>query len=322
MKVRLGEDCVFKDVDSIPLGKDFRAVISEAVGQCEVLLAVIGRDWLNTAGDDGKRRIDDPNDYVHIEIAAALSRHIPVIPVLVENTPMPRAADLPEPLRDLAFRNGIPVRPDPDFRHDMDRLCSQLAEYLPKGWTEPVRTWGAKYRKAGAWGLGSLVLLAIVLFLATDAFRSPRTTPPPPSNAPAPIRFWVTQLPKVPGEDAAKLFNNALGSWQAVVVTPIRKADSEKEANVVIVTSSETIADAQVGPPKPNAAPLIIRFGSTVSWTPRTFEAASARMLGHILGLTYTSTPGQMMSEQVKLETLPLTPQSEDVKRVRQIWGE
>jgi hypothetical protein len=66
----------------------------------------------------------------------------------------------------------------------------------------------------------------------------------------------------------------------------------------------------------------MFRFGTSVAWTPRTFEAASARMLGHVLGLTYTDTPDQIMSEAATLETLPLTPQSEDIKRVRQVWGE
>src|SRR5215831_4324805 len=133
MKARFREDRLFKDVDSIPLGMDFRTVISEAVGQCKVLLAVIGKDWLTMTGDDGRRRIDDPNDYVHIEIVTALTRRIPVIPVLVENTTMPQPADLPDPLRDLAFRNGTPVRSDPDFHHDIDRLCAQLAAYVPQG---------------------------------------------------------------------------------------------------------------------------------------------------------------------------------------------
>ena len=142
-----------------------------------------------------------------------------------------------------------------------------------------------------------------------------------PPKAPVPKRFWIKQLPEVPGEDATKLFSNALGSWQAVVVTPMRKADSEAEANVIILTSSETIAVAQVGPPTSESSPLTIRFGSTVSWTPHTFEAASNRMIGHILGLTYTNTPGQMMSERATLESLPLVPQPEDIKRIRQIWG-
>src|SRR5215472_5182373 len=84
MRRRLGKDRLFKDVDSIALGQDFRTVIADAVGQCKVLLAVIGKDWLTTMDKDGRRRLEDSGDYVHIEIATALTRGIPVIPVLVD----------------------------------------------------------------------------------------------------------------------------------------------------------------------------------------------------------------------------------------------
>jgi TIR domain-containing protein/von Hippel-Lindau disease tumor suppressor protein len=128
---RLGPDHLFRDIESIPLGRDFRTAIAEAVGSCAVLLAVIGRDWLRAAGEDERRRIDDPNDFVHIEIASALQRGIPVIPVLVEGAAMPRAAELPAPLADLAFRTGTQVRADPDFQADIARLGAELAKYLP-----------------------------------------------------------------------------------------------------------------------------------------------------------------------------------------------
>ena len=134
LKGKLGEDVLFKDVDSIPLGTDFRRVIAAAVGRCDVLLAIIGDEWLEakrkgemSTMQAPSRRIDDPNDYVHIEIRAALERDIPVIPVLVERANMPQDKDLPEPLRPLAFRNAISVRPDPDFHNDMQRLCHALS---------------------------------------------------------------------------------------------------------------------------------------------------------------------------------------------------
>jgi hypothetical protein len=132
LKSKFGEDLVFKDVDSIPLGTDFRRVIADAVGRCDVLLAIIGDDWLDATDEASGRRIDDPNDFVHIEIRAALERDIPVIPVLVERTNMPRDKDLPEPLRPLAFRNAISVRPDPDFHNDMERLCRALSGVLKR----------------------------------------------------------------------------------------------------------------------------------------------------------------------------------------------
>jgi hypothetical protein len=123
---RFGREVVFRDVDSIPLGVDFRRIIEEKVGACQVLLAVIGRDWL-TAGAAGRRRLDDPDDFVRIEIEAALRRDVRVIPVLVGGARMPAAEELPESLREMVFRNGIPLRPDPDFHGDVDRLLQALS---------------------------------------------------------------------------------------------------------------------------------------------------------------------------------------------------
>ncbi|HEY5892110.1 MAG TPA: toll/interleukin-1 receptor domain-containing protein [Chthoniobacterales bacterium] len=184
MKARFGENRLFKDVDSIPLGKDFRTVISEAVGQCEVLLAVIGKDWLKITDDNGRRLIDDPNDYVHIEIGTALNRCIPVIPVLVENTAMPRASDLPEPLRDLAFRNGSPVRSDPDFHHDMDRLCSQLGEYVPEGGMRgPMPAQKRKYGWFGVWIFSGVAACVFLLFLMISSLPSTKNRQSDPSMA-------------------------------------------------------------------------------------------------------------------------------------------
>lgn len=125
---RFGKENVFKDVDSIPLGVDFKEYLENAVGQCDVLLAIIGRQWI--AGEKGKRRLDEAHDFVRIEMEAALKRVIPIVPVLVQGSGVPAAADLPEPLQPLARRHGIPVRPDPDFHQDMDRLIKGIEGYL------------------------------------------------------------------------------------------------------------------------------------------------------------------------------------------------
>jgi hypothetical protein len=119
---QFGKGRVFKDVDSIPLGLDFREILTERVAGCDVFLAVIGDEWLSIAGQSGTRRLDDPGDYVRIEVEGALSRKIPVIPVLVGNASVPNAEELPESLRELSFRQQLLVRPDPDFHNDMNRL--------------------------------------------------------------------------------------------------------------------------------------------------------------------------------------------------------
>lgn len=127
-----GKDNIFKDVDNIPFGRDFRGVLSEAVNQCQVMLAVIGQQWLTIADTDGSRRLDNPADFVRIEIQSGLQRgddHCLVIPVIVDNAVMPNADKLPPELRELAFKNAITVRDDPDFHRDMERLVRQLQQY-------------------------------------------------------------------------------------------------------------------------------------------------------------------------------------------------
>jgi hypothetical protein len=123
-----GRASIFKDVDSIPLGKDFKEFLVRKVSECDFVLAIIGDHWLDARDDAGSRRLDDPQDFVRAEIESALEQDIPVIPLLVQGAKMPEEDDLPTSLRALVYKNGIPIRPDPDFHRDMDRLISALDE--------------------------------------------------------------------------------------------------------------------------------------------------------------------------------------------------
>lgn len=125
-----GRKSIFKDVDSIPLGIDFKGYLDRTVSECNVLLAIIGDRWLDATDASGKKRLEDPDDFVRIEIESALEQGIPVIPLLVRDAQMPAEEDLPAGLKKLAYRNGIPIRPDPDFHRDMDRLIAALEEYI------------------------------------------------------------------------------------------------------------------------------------------------------------------------------------------------
>ena len=127
---------VFRDVDSIPLGVDFRAYLDEQVAKCDVFLAVIGRDWLRGKGRKGRSRLEDPSDFVRIEIESALKRQIPVIPVLVRGAKIPEVQRIPASIQALSYRHGIVVRPDPDFHKDMDRLIAHLTQPV-RGLSEP-----------------------------------------------------------------------------------------------------------------------------------------------------------------------------------------
>ena len=102
-----GEDKVFMDVAAIEAGRDFRKAIEEGVTKCGVLLVLIGLDWLEAKDEHGVQRLADPSDFVRIETASALKRDIPVIPVLVRGARMPAAEQLPDELKELAYRNCI-----------------------------------------------------------------------------------------------------------------------------------------------------------------------------------------------------------------------
>jgi len=118
---RFGEGAVSRDVDSFPLGVDFRKSIDQAVSDATVVLVVVGRKWFGPEAT-ADRRIDNPADFIRIEIAAALARGIPVVPLLVDGATMPDPSTLPDDIRDFAYRNAVSIRPDPDFAHDIDRL--------------------------------------------------------------------------------------------------------------------------------------------------------------------------------------------------------
>ena len=121
----LGRELLFMDVDAIPLGTNFAKVLHEEVAKCGVLLAVIGPNWPDAHDEHGNRRLDDPNDFVRIEIAAALQRDIPVIPILLDGARIPKANQLPEDLKELALRNGMEIR-HASFQDDMNRLIRGL----------------------------------------------------------------------------------------------------------------------------------------------------------------------------------------------------
>lgn len=120
-----GPDLLFMDVDAIPLGANFVKVLRNEVSKCDILLAVIGPNWLDARDQQSNRRLDNPDDPVRIEIAAALRRDIPVIPILVDGARGPSKDSLPDDVKELALRNWLDVR-HASFHRDMDRLVRSL----------------------------------------------------------------------------------------------------------------------------------------------------------------------------------------------------
>jgi hypothetical protein len=128
---RYGKSSVFRDIDNIPPGVDFRTHIDDALQTTDVVLVVIGRRWLGSA-KPGNRRIHDAEDPVRIEVETALRRGISVIPVLVGDTKMPTAAQLPKTLKDFVFRNAVRVDSGQDFEHHTERLLRAMDRTLER----------------------------------------------------------------------------------------------------------------------------------------------------------------------------------------------
>ena len=127
-----GEDRVFMDVDSIAFGVDFTKAVVEAVSECDILLVLIGRDWLVVTDSEGRRRIDNPNDWVRMEIETALQRDIRVVPVLTDGAVLPQAHDLPQSLQSLIRRQALALSHE-GFRSEVARLMSAIDEVLEVG---------------------------------------------------------------------------------------------------------------------------------------------------------------------------------------------
>jgi hypothetical protein len=126
---RFGKSVVFMDVAGIEPGRDFRRVIEQQVASCGVLLAIIGKDWLTVADEKGQRRLDDPIDFVRIETATALKRDIPVVPILVHGARIPRPEQLPEDLKELAYRNSVELT-HARWESDVQVLIKALLPYV------------------------------------------------------------------------------------------------------------------------------------------------------------------------------------------------
>lgn len=126
---RFGQSNIFMDIDAIELGVDFVQRIQEAVGSCDVLLAVIGPTWLTVTGANGRPRLYDPNDFVRVEVLTALQRNIRVVPLLVQGAQMPNESELPAELAPLSRRNGMGIE-HASFDSDVNLLITKLEKIL------------------------------------------------------------------------------------------------------------------------------------------------------------------------------------------------
>jgi hypothetical protein len=138
LEERFGRDRLFMDVDSIPVGRDFAQMLEDQVRQCGIVLAIIGRSWIDIKDSSGHRRLDRSDDFVRIEIESALKLGKRIIPVLVNGADMPRVEALPESLQPLATRNAIQIT-HKRFKSDLQSLISVIEKMLEEAEVEARR---------------------------------------------------------------------------------------------------------------------------------------------------------------------------------------
>lgn len=189
-----GNENVFKDVDDIPPGADFKQVLEQQVAACDVAIIMIGSKWLNAANEQG-RRLEDNSDFVRIEVEAALGMSDKlVIPVLVNSAEMPEERLLPANMKDLIFRNAALVRNDPDFNRDAEWLINQVHNAFDYGKTARKISW-----KIPAIAV-SLVLIIALIYVFWNQ-------PPPPLSCDVAIvgeyetMVLIAQPERISGEE-------------------------------------------------------------------------------------------------------------------------
>ena len=185
---RLGEGHVFRDVDELEPGQDFVDAISARLRDCAACLAIIGSEWLLVTDRAGRRRLEQSNDYVRLEIEAALARSdLLVVPVLVEGATMPSAEDLPASIRALSRRHALSLR-DETWDADVDRLVKTLEKKIGRRTlTGDISPFSRVPRfspgRLIGWCILAVALLAAAMFLNRGAEIPDSETPPPDATA-------------------------------------------------------------------------------------------------------------------------------------------
>jgi hypothetical protein len=271
---------IFMDVDNIPLGVNFVDYLDAQVKQCDVLVALIGQGWLNamTPGESA-RRLDDPKDIVRNEIAIALKRGIPVVPVLLDGVAMPTAGELPADLSELALRNGVEVR-RASFEADAARLVRGLglAAIAPAARQAQTATApdAAPPAKGGRW-IAPVAVAALLAAGAGAAYVAARAPP-------APVQESATEASADTTDDAtagtgetppaANLTDDqAFNSWAA-------SSYSYCEARLLAPIWNKSISDAKVAMGRKIAANNLAALDEAVTnaYTAASESAAGGRV--------------------------------------------
>ena len=251
LEKRFGKHNIFFDVDSIPPGTDFRDVLEQALERTDVLLAIIGKHWI----EGMRRRLDDRDDFVRFEIASALSRGIRVIPLIIRGARMPSAKDLPSDLVKLASRQAIEIRFDREFNRDVDRLIKQL---LDERLVPPNPAWGGWRKLRSADPDATAGAAPPSKNSENDSFGS-KDLPPHAEKPTKPVVVTAETDAAAPSSEKVQgtKSNSEMSSLEAEVVAQLRQTRERLERAPKSVTTEATGSAASI--------PLFVRFGSHVT---------------------------------------------------------
>ena len=248
LTLAFGEDSVFMDVDSIALGRDFRVVLSELLASCQVMIVLIGPKWLDARGKDGKRRLDSTDDWVRAEVAAALGRDIPVVPVLVDGAVIPTADQLPADISKLAYRNAFELTQQ-RWKSDVGALVDRLGLPRPgqprQAATAPAATPPGRPSPPAA-------------------ARAPQPAPVP---APAPRAAPAAEAPASPGSPwAAWGMLGALGLGVVILFQQCASDDAPSAPAAQPTGQSQTVAPMSGATVRVGALVWTTRRQGSVHW--------------------------------------------------------
>jgi TIR domain len=289
---------VFMDVDSIAPGTPFAQQIEEELDSTGVMLVLIGRDWL---GARGRRRLEDPVDYVRLEVSAALDRDIPIIPVLIDGTALPLGESLPEPLRPLIQKQTASLE-NVSYEADMSRLVNAVERYVRPVEAVPRRPWWRSPKVlAAAGGVAAAAIAGVVLLTVP---HPPAKPAPSLSASPAVLRvqspdrltisllkgFTPKNIPTRASVSRPELTKNFNGLNTRGLVAAIR-FDFSGPAGMsvwyyIFDNQGDASQDYQVSPPTPAGYRLAAHFTATSIGDPT--KCAAARSVAQSRGRAWS----------------------------------
>jgi TonB family protein len=265
-----GASSVFIDVATIDVGRDFRKAIDESIADCGVLLAVIGKSWIDARDEHGQRRLDDASDFVRLETASALKRDIPVIPILVHGARMPRPEQLPDDLKELAYRNGVELT-HARWSSDFQLLAKGLRRTLgDRSSSKPQPNWRAVLIGSlcvvviAAIGLGVWRLMKHKTVAEQVPAMGAASASPPPDTA-----------KKATGDSSASPTDTAAKPSNAAISPPAQQSSSLTQQ-----PAKTSMAGAQSKPTIGATSPTV----KGISHSPKKIAVSAGVMAGNKLG--------------------------------------